>query len=83
MVDRTEGRSADPVNLAIELGRARLPRDEARKLGAGSVVALEALIDEPVDLLVDGRLVARGEVLVLDGNFCIRVTKVIARREAA
>jgi flagellar motor switch protein FliN/FliY len=83
MVDRTAARLPDRVKLTIELGRARLARAEAEKLGRGSVVSLESLVDEPVDILIDGRLVARGEVLVLDGSFCIRVTKLIARKEAA
>jgi flagellar motor switch protein FliN/FliY len=83
MVDRTAGHLPDQVKLTIELGRARLAREEADKLGPASVVSLEALVDEPVDILVDGRLVPRGEVLVLDGSFCIRVTKLIARKKAA
>ena len=54
-----------------------MPRDEANP-SAAAVVSLETLVDEPLDLVVDGRLIARGEVLFLDGSFCIRVTKLIA-----
>ncbi len=83
MIDRAANTPGGPLELRIELGRAKVPRDEAGKLGAGSVVSLETLVDEPVDIVVGGRLIAQGEVLVLDGSFCIRVTKLIACHEAA
>jgi flagellar motor switch protein FliN/FliY len=47
------------------------------------VVSLETLVDEPVDIVVESQIVARGEVLVLDGCFCIRVTELVAKRGAA
>ncbi len=83
MVDRTANAPGQPVDLRIELGRARMRPDEADRLERGSVVSLESLVDEPVDIVVDGRLIAKGEVLVLDGSFCIRVTKLIAPNQAA
>lgn len=61
--------------LQIELGRAELSRGEAEALREGSVLALDKLAGDPVDLVVDGRLIARGEVLVLDEKFCVRVTE--------
>lgn len=69
------------MDLWIELGRTRLPSSEAAGLGPRSLVSLEALVDEPVDILIAGRLVARGEVLELDGNYCIRVTEMIAGQD--
>ncbi len=82
MVDRMPSPRGDR-NMRIELGRARLPWQEFSKLAAGSVVSLESLIDEPVDIVIGGRLVAKGEVLVLDGCFCIRVTQLLGGKEAA
>jgi flagellar motor switch protein FliN/FliY len=63
--------------LQFELGRAELSRDEADGLREGSVLALDKLAGDPVDIVVDGRLIARGEVLVLDEKFCVRVTEVL------
>lgn len=83
MVDRTANVPGTPIDLHIELGRARIRPDEADRLKRGSVVSLESLIDEPVDIVAGGRLIAQGEVLVLDGSFCIRVTKLIACKGAA
>lgn len=70
------------VNLRVELGGARLPVRDILKLGPGSVVPLESLIGEPVSVFVNDRLVARGEVLVVDDNFAVRVTEVLAGGEA-
>lgn len=77
MVDRSPHVPRHPLPVRIELGRVNLPLEKAAKLTPGSVVTLESLVDEPVDLVVDGRLVARGEVLVLEDNFCIRVTELV------
>jgi flagellar motor switch protein FliN/FliY len=82
MVDRMPSPRGDR-NLRIELGRVRLPWEQVAKLGPGSVVSLETLVDEPVDIVVDSHVVARGEVLVLDGCFCIRVTQLVGKRDAA
>jgi flagellar motor switch protein FliN/FliY len=82
MVDRMPFPRGDR-NLRIELGRVRLPWEQVAKLGPGSVVSLETLVDEPVDIVVESQIVARGEVLVLDGCFCIRVTELVAKRDAA
>jgi flagellar motor switch protein FliN/FliY len=64
--------------LRIELGRTELPNEEVLKLREGSVVALDKRAGDPVDILVDGRLVARGEVLVLNDKFCVRVAEILA-----
>lgn len=65
------------LDLKIELGRANMHLDEVLKLRKGSVVALEKLAGDPVDVYVNGRLIARGEVLVLNDNFCVRVAELV------
>ena len=65
------------LDLRIELGRAEMLIDEVLKLKEGSVVPLDKLAGDPVDILVNGQLVARGEVLVLNDNFCVRVAEIL------
>jgi flagellar motor switch protein FliN/FliY len=65
------------LDLKIELGRTRLHLEEILQLRRGSVVTLDKLAGDPVDIFVNGRLVARGEVLVLNDNFCVRVAELI------
>lgn len=66
------------LNVTIELGRAQMLIEDVLKLGEGSVVELDKLAGDPVDVLVNDRLVARGEVLVLNDNFCVRISEIIA-----
>ena len=66
------------VNLRVELGSTRLVVQDILKLGPGSVVPLDTLTSEPVNIYVNDRLVARGEVLVVDDNFAVRITEVVA-----
>jgi flagellar motor switch protein FliN/FliY len=66
------------LDLRIELGRTELLIEDVLKLREGSVVALDKLAGDPVDVLVNGRLVARGEVLVLNDNFCVRIAEILA-----
>jgi flagellar motor switch protein FliN len=65
------------LNVKIELGRARMLVEDVLKLGEGSVVELDKLAGDPVDVYVNDRLVARGEVLVLNDNFCVRVNEIM------
>ena len=65
------------LDLRIELGRTQLFLEDVLKLRRGSVVTLDRLAGDPVDILVNGRLIARGEVLVLNDNFCVRVAELI------
>jgi flagellar motor switch protein FliN len=65
------------LDVRIELGRAELLIEEVLKLKQGSVVPLDKLAGDPVDILVNGRLIARGEVLVLNDNFCVRVAEIL------
>jgi flagellar motor switch protein FliN/FliY len=66
------------LNVKIELGRVKMYIEEVLKLGEGSVVELDKLAGDPVDVLVNERLVARGEVLVLNDNFCVRISEIVA-----
>ena len=66
------------LSLKIELGRTQMELEDVLKLRRGSVVALDKLAGDPVDVYVNGRLVARGEVLVLNDNFCVRVAELIS-----
>jgi flagellar motor switch protein FliN/FliY len=66
------------LDLKIELGRTHMYLEDVLKLRKGSVVPLDKLAGDPVDIFVNGRLVARGEVLVLNDNFCVRVAELIA-----
>jgi flagellar motor switch protein FliN/FliY len=67
-----------PVELAVEIGRTNMTIREALALGPGSIVTLNRLAGEPVDLLVNGKPIARGEVVVIDEEFGLRVTEVLA-----
>ncbi len=66
------------LNVKIELGRSRMMVEDVLKLGEGSVVELDKLAGDPVDVYVNDKLVARGEVLVLNDNFCVRVNEIVA-----
>ncbi|MDR3321438.1 MAG: flagellar motor switch phosphatase FliY [Synergistaceae bacterium] len=70
-----------PVRVTVELGRTRKTIGEVLSLGPGSVVELNKMAGEPVDVLVNGKLIARGEVVVIDESFGIRVTEVVSRAE--
>ena len=66
------------VQLRVELGAARLQVQDVLKLGAGAVVPLDRLAGEPVNVYLNDRLVARGEVLVVDDNFAVRVLEIVS-----
>ena len=66
------------LDVTIELGRAEMLVEDVLRLASGSIVELNKLAGDPVDVYVNGRLVARGEVLVLNDNFCIRVSEILA-----
>jgi flagellar motor switch protein FliN/FliY len=70
-----------PLNVTIELGRSRLSIRKVLELGPGSIVELDRLAGEPVDLLVNDKVVARGEVVVVDEYFGIRVLSLISPEE--
>ena len=68
--------TAVTVELTVQIGRTRMTLGEALALGPGSVVTLDRMADQPVDLLVNGKPIARGEVVVVDEEFGLRVTDV-------
>lgn len=82
-----EGPSADPndlglildvdLNVRVELGRAQLYIEDVLRLREGSIIPLEKLAGDPVDIYVNGRVMARGEVLVLNDNFCVRISEIL------
>jgi flagellar motor switch protein FliN/FliY len=72
-----------PVELAVEIGRTHMTIRETLALGPGSIVTLNRLAGEPVDLLVNGKPIARGEVVVLDEEFGLRVTEVLVSDAAS
>lgn len=69
------------LDVRIELGRTEMYLEDVLKLKRGAVVPLDKLAGDPVDVYVNGRLVARGEVLVLNDNFCVRVGELLAGDE--
>ncbi len=66
------------LHVKIELGRTRMLVEDVLRLGEGSVVELDKLAGDPVDVFVNDRRVARGEVLVLNDNFCVRINEILA-----
>lgn len=70
-----------PVQLSVELGRARLPIKDILKLGQGSVVELSAQAGEPMDVLINGMLIAQGEIVSVNGNYGVRLTDIITPAE--
>ena len=70
-----------PLRVTVELGRAKLPIQDLLKLGEGSVVELNKLVGEPLDVFVNGKPVARGEVVVLNEKFALRLTDIVQPHE--
>lgn len=70
-----------PVQLTVELGRTRIPIKHILQLAQGSVIELDALAGEPMDVLVNGCLIAQGEVVVVNEKFGIRLTDIVTPSE--
>ena len=70
-----------PVNLTVELGRTKMTIKELLRLSQGSVVALDGLAGEPLDILINGYLIAQGEVVVVADKFGVRITDIITPSE--
>jgi len=70
-----------PVQLTVELGRTKVPIKNLLQLAQGSVIELDALAGEPMDVLVNGYLIAQGEVVVVNEKFGIRLTDIITPSE--
>jgi flagellar motor switch protein FliN/FliY len=69
-----------PVELAVEIGRTMMTIRETLAIAPGSIIALNRMAGEPVDLLVNGKRIARGEVVAIDEEFGLRVTEVVSPR---
>lgn len=67
-----------PLEVTVELGRVRMVVKDVIELGSGSIVEIDKAAGEPVDLMVNGRLVARGEVVVIEDNFGVRITEILS-----
>ncbi|WP_312629468.1 flagellar motor switch protein FliN [Scandinavium sp.] len=70
-----------PVKMTVELGRTKMTIKELLRLSQGSVVTLEGLAGEPLDILINGYLIAQGEVVVVSDKFGIRITDIITPSE--
>jgi flagellar motor switch protein FliN/FliY len=66
------------MSVTVELGRTKMYIKDILGLGEGSIIELDKLAGEPVDLLVNGKLIAKGEVVVIDENFGVRVTDIVS-----
>ena len=70
-----------PLDLSVELGRSRMSIQDLLNLSPGSVIELDKIAGEPLDLLVNGRLVARGEAVVVNDKFGVRITDIVSPSE--
>jgi flagellar motor switch protein FliN/FliY len=68
-----------PVSLSF--GRARLPLRDVLKLTSGSIVELNRAVGEPVELIVNNAVIARGQVVVVEGNYGVKISHIISRQE--
>lgn len=67
-----------PLNLSVELGRAKMIVDDLLQLGQGSVIELTKIVGEPLEVMVNEKLIARGEVVTLNDKFAVRLTDIIS-----
>jgi flagellar motor switch protein FliN/FliY len=70
-----------PLDLSVELGRARMSIQDLLNLSPGSVIELDKVAGEPLDFMVNGRLVARGEAVVVNDKFGVRITDIVSPSE--
>ena len=70
-----------PLKVTVELGRTKKLIKEILELSQGSIIELDKLAGEPVDILVNNKMIAKGEVVVIDENFGVRVTDIISQRD--
>lgn len=70
-----------PLEITVELGRLRMQIKDVIELGSGSIVEIDKAAGDPVDVMVNGRLVARGEVVVIEDNFGVRITDILSPQE--
>jgi flagellar motor switch protein FliN/FliY len=65
------------LNVTLRFGQRQLPLRDVLELTSGAVVELDRQVDEPVELVLDGKVIARGEAVIIDGNYGLRVTQVL------
>ena len=70
-----------PLDLTVELGRSRMSIQDLLALGPGSVIELDKVAGEPLDILVNNRLIARGEAVVVNDKFGVRITDIVSPTE--
>ncbi|HZN94648.1 MAG TPA: flagellar motor switch protein FliN [Myxococcales bacterium] len=70
-----------PLDVTVELGRARMSIHDLLSLSPGSVIELDKMAGEPLDIVVNGRLIARGEAVVVNDRFGIRITDIVSKSE--
>lgn len=70
-----------PLEVMVQLGRTRMTIQELLSLGPGSVVELDKVAGEPLDIIINDRLVARGEAVVVNDKFGVRITDIVSRAE--
>lgn len=70
-----------PLDVTVELGRSRMSIQELLALSPGSVIELDKVAGEPLDIVVNGRLIARGEAVVVNDKFGIRITDIVSKTE--
>jgi flagellar motor switch protein FliN/FliY len=70
-----------PLGVSVELGRVRMPVRQLLALTAGSVIELAKLAGEPLDVLINGRAVARGEAVMVNDKFGVRLTEIVSQSE--
>ena len=85
-LQESEARNLDmlldiPFQVTVELGRTKRSVKEILELSSGSIIELDKLAGEPVDILVNNRLIAKGEVVVIDENFGVRVTDIVSKSD--
>lgn len=68
-----------PVDVTVELGRSQISLKDVYELAEGSIIELNRFLGEPLDVVVNGQVIARGEVVAIDDHYAIRVTKVVAK----
>ncbi len=85
LVEETHGKKVEmdlfgniPINISVELGRSQVSLKEVFELSEGSIIELERLVGEPLDLVVNGQIIAQGEVVAIDSNYGLRITSIIA-----
>lgn len=70
-----------PVDVHVEIGRTSLPVRDFLKLGVGSVLQLDRLVGESADLIINGKLIGRGDIVVVEESFGVRITSLVAEKE--